>query len=169
MLWFCATSKGSLHEPLDAHTALLPCCGHSPGNLSCVSAPPGAHGFAQSEEDHRAWLRALDSLSANGCSPTCRTLSSPSFNGRQAGSDDDLRSAQWVARELTLAGVRLPLINNGSLVFPVCQHGEQGQPGRASWPRWFHLTHRPDPVLRTRHSGPVWSPPPLEHGLPPGL
>ena len=47
-----------------------------------------------------------------------RTLSSPDFNGRLAGSDDDLRSAQWIAREFAAAGLQLPALSNGSLRFP---------------------------------------------------
>jgi hypothetical protein len=80
--------------------------------------PLGAQGFAQSEGDHRAWLRALDNLSSERMLADVRTLSGPAFNGRQAGSEDDLRSAQWVAQELTSAGLRLPLIYNSPLAFP---------------------------------------------------
>ena len=69
--------------------------------------PIGTQVFAQSEEDQRTWLQALDSVSSERMLADVRTLSSPAFNGRQAGSADDLRSAEWVARELTLAGVQL--------------------------------------------------------------
>jgi hypothetical protein len=58
-----------------------------------VLLPLGSQGFAQSEEDHRAWLRALDGLSSERMLADVRTLSGPSFNGRQAGSKDDLGSA----------------------------------------------------------------------------
>jgi len=39
-----------------------------------------------------------DSLSSERMLADVRTLSSPAFNGRQTGSADDLRSAQWVAQ-----------------------------------------------------------------------
>ncbi|MDH5641492.1 MAG: M28 family peptidase [Nitrospira sp.] len=47
-----------------------------------------------------------------------RTLSGPSFNGRQAGTEDDLRSAQWVAQEFLSAGLRFPKVFNGALTVP---------------------------------------------------
>ena len=81
-----------------------------------ILLPLGAQGFAQSEEDHRAWLRALDSLSTERMLADVRTLSSPAFNGRQAGSEDDLRSAYWVgdqfrASRISLAFVPLDQLN----------------------------------------------------------
>ena len=54
-----------------------------------VLLPLGGQGFAQSEEDHRAWLRALDSLSSERMLADVTTLSSPAFNGRQTGTTDD--------------------------------------------------------------------------------
>ena len=54
-----------------------------------ILLPQGAQGFAQSEEDHRAWLRALDSLSSERMLADVTTLSSPAFNGRQTGTADD--------------------------------------------------------------------------------
>ena len=39
--------------------------------------PLGAQGFAQSEEDQRAWRRALDSLSSERMIADVRTLSGP--------------------------------------------------------------------------------------------
>ena len=88
--------------------------------------PVGTQVFAQSEDDQRAWLQALDSLSSERILADVRTLSSPAFNGRQAGSADDLRSAQWVAQELTVAGVQLPLIDNNGIAFasPMARKGE---------------------------------------------
>ena len=81
-----------------------------------VLLPLGAEGFAQSEEDQRAWLRSLDSLSSERMLADVRTLSGPSFNGRQAGSEDDLRSAAWVtdqfrASRISLAFVPLDRLN----------------------------------------------------------
>jgi hypothetical protein len=90
---------------------------------------------------------AFDLLSSERMLADVRTLSSPSFNGRLAGSDDDLRSGQWVAREFLTAGLRLPSINNGSLVFPFVD-GEQGAPVGAMASLVPTSTIRPDPVLR---------------------
>ena len=42
-----------------------------------ILLPLGAQGFAQSEEDHRAWLRALDSLSSERMLADVTTLSGP--------------------------------------------------------------------------------------------
>jgi hypothetical protein len=90
---------------------------------------------------------AFDLLSSERMLADVRTLSSPSFNGRLAGSDDDLRSGQWVAREFLTAGLRLPSINNGSLVFPFVD-GEQGTPVGAMASLVPTSPIRPDPVLR---------------------
>jgi hypothetical protein len=69
--------------------------------------PLGNQGFAQSEEDHRAWLRALDSLSAERMLTDVTTLSSPAFNGRQTGTPDDAASAKWVADRFLASGLSL--------------------------------------------------------------
>ncbi len=61
---------------------------------------------------------AIDSLNDARMLADIRTLSSPSFNGRQSGTNDDLQSAQWMAREFLSAGLRLPLVRNGSLIVP---------------------------------------------------
>jgi hypothetical protein len=108
----------------------------------------GTEGFAQSEEDHRAWLQALDSLSNERILADVRTLSSPSFNGRQAGSEDDLRSAQWFARELTSAGVTLPLIYNSPLTFPF-PTTRTGVPIGVMASMIATSLIAPDPVIRT--------------------
>ena len=69
--------------------------------------PHGAQGFAQSEKDHPAWLRALDSLSSERMLADITTLSSPSFNGRQTGTADDASSAKWIAERLLASGLSL--------------------------------------------------------------
>ena len=69
--------------------------------------PLGAQGFAQSEEDPRAWLRALDSLSSERMLADVTTLSSPAFNGRQTGTADDVSSAKWIGDRFLAAGLSL--------------------------------------------------------------
>jgi hypothetical protein len=110
--------------------------------------PLGSRGYAQSEEDQRAWLGALDSLSSERMLADVRTLSSPSFNGRQAGSADDLRSAQWVARELTLAGIQLPLIDNNGIAFP-SPMARKGKHDGIMASMVSRSLIEPDPVVRT--------------------
>jgi hypothetical protein len=69
--------------------------------------PLGRQGFAQSEENHRAWLRALDSLSSERMLADVTTLSGPSFNGRQTGTADDTSSAKWIAERFHASGLSL--------------------------------------------------------------
>jgi len=110
--------------------------------------PLGSRGYAQSEEDQRAWLDVLDSLSNERMLADVRTLSSPAFNGRQAGSADDLRSAQWVARELTAGGVTLPLIDNSPLAVPFPNTEKGIQRGLMASMVSTSLIE-PNPVVRT--------------------
>jgi hypothetical protein len=110
--------------------------------------PIGTQVFAQSEDDQRAWLQALDSLSSERMLADVRTLSSPAFNGRQTGSADDLRSAQWVARELTLAGVQLPLIDNNGIAFPSLKARKEEPVGIMASMVSTSLIE-PNPVVRT--------------------
>ncbi len=110
--------------------------------------PLGAQGFAQSEEVRPAWLQALDNLSSERMLADVRTLSSPVFNGRQAGSEDDLRSAQWVARELASAGLHLPLIYNNSITFPFSRT-RKGPPLGLMASMVSTPLIAPDPVVRT--------------------
>lgn len=109
--------------------------------------PLGSRGYAQSEEDQRTWLDALKSLSSERMLADVRTLSSPAFNGRQAGSADDLRSAQWIAQELTSAGVQLPLIDNKGIVFPSPGAGKE-QPDGIMASMVSTPLIEPDPVVR---------------------
>ena len=69
--------------------------------------PLGDQGFAQSEEDQRAWLRSLDSLSSERMLADVTTLSSLAFNGRQTGTADDASSAKWVADRFQTSGLSL--------------------------------------------------------------
>lgn len=69
--------------------------------------------------------KALEIISSERMLADVRTLSSPSLNGRQTGTEDDLRSARWVAQEFLSAGLRLPEVYNGSLVIP----GSSGKDG----------------------------------------
>ena len=116
--------------------------------ITLVLLPLGTQGFAQSQEDHPSWLRALDSLSTERMLADVRTLSGPAFNGRQAGSEDDLRSAQWFARELTSAGVTLPLIFNTPLTFPFAQLGK-GEPVGVMASMVPTSLIAPNPIVRT--------------------
>ena len=118
-----------------------------------ILLPLGARGFAQSEKDHPAWLRALDSLSSERMLADVRTLSGPAFNGRQAGSEDDLRSAQWFARELTSAGITLPTIFNTPLTFPFAQSEKRGAYAGAMASMVPTPLIAPDPVIRTGTAG----------------
>jgi hypothetical protein len=113
-----------------------------------ILLPLGTEGFAQSEGDHRAWLQALNSLSSERMLADVRTLSDPAFNGRQAGSDDDLRSAKWFARELISVGIKLPLIFNTPLTFPFAQ-SRKGLPIGAMASMFPTPLIAPNPVIRT--------------------
>ncbi|MGE0470295.1 MAG: M28 family peptidase [Nitrospira sp.] len=71
-------------------------------------------------QSHEPPLRsASESLSSDRMLADIRTLSGPSFNGRQSGTKDDLDSARWVAQEFLSAGLHLPRIRNGSLIIPL--------------------------------------------------
>jgi hypothetical protein len=109
--------------------------------------PLGSRGHAQSEEDPAAWVGALNSLSSERMLADVRTLSSPAFNGRQTGSADDLRSAQWVAQELTSAGVQLPRIDNKGIAFPA-PDARKEEPGIMASVVSTPLIE-PNPVIRT--------------------
>jgi len=69
--------------------------------------PLGGQGIAQSEEDQRAWLRSLDSLSSERMLADVTMLSSPTFNGRQTGTAGDTSSAKWVADRFLASGLSL--------------------------------------------------------------
>ncbi|MBX3331157.1 MAG: M28 family peptidase [Nitrospira sp.] len=69
---------------------------------------------------------AVDSLSAERMLVDIRTLSGPSFNGRQSGTKDDLESARWVVQEFVSAGLHLPKIRNGSLRVPFLTRKDDG-------------------------------------------
>lgn len=113
-----------------------------------ILLPLGAQGIAQSEEDQRAWRHSFDNLSTQRMLADVTTLSSPAFNGRQAGSEDDLRSAQWFAQELTSVGVTLPLISNTPLMFPF-PTTRKGVPLGVMASIIPTPLIAPDPVLRT--------------------
>lgn len=69
--------------------------------------------LAQTQE--MALQTAMDSVSPERILANIRTLSAPSFNGRQTGTKDDLLSAQWIAEEFRQAGLRQPHISAGPL------------------------------------------------------
>ncbi|CUS39947.1 M28 family peptidase [Candidatus Nitrospira nitrificans] len=90
---------------------------------------------------------AIESLSADRMLADIRTLSGPVFNGRQSGTADDLRSAQWVAQEFLAAGLRLPLVGNNSLVVPFFT-GKNGASSGAMATSIFTSLMAPEPTLR---------------------
>ena len=67
-------------------------------------------GFAQQEEEQRAWLRALESLSSERMLADVRTLSDPAFNGRQTGTTNDAASAKWIADRFFASGLSLACV-----------------------------------------------------------
>ena len=90
---------------------------------------------------------AIESLSADRMLADIRTLSGPAFNGRQSGTADDRRSAQWVAQEFLSAGLSLPLIRNSSrtLSFP---SGKDGTSSGAMTTVIHTPLMAPDPALQ---------------------
>ncbi|MGZ8386080.1 MAG: hypothetical protein ACXWWI_08965, partial [Nitrospira sp.] len=90
---------------------------------------------------------AIESLSADRMLADIRTLSGPAFNGRQSGTTDDLRSAQWVAQEFFSAGLTLPLIRNRSLP-PSFPSGKDGTSSGAMTAVIPTPLMAPNPALR---------------------
>lgn len=74
--------------------------------------------FTRAQSPEPALQAAIKTLSSDRMLADIRTLSGPSFNGRQTGTKDDLESAQWVAQKFLSAGLQLPHIRNGSLILP---------------------------------------------------
>ncbi len=110
-----------------------------------ILLPLGTQGFAQSEEDHRAWLRSLDSLSSERMLADVTTLSSPAFNGRQTGTADDASSAKWVADRFLAFGLSLARTR----IDPISPQGQ----GRGDAAGFMTTTVTatnitPDPLLR---------------------
>ena len=110
--------------------------------MCLISAEPAP---AQSSD---AGLQAsLGTLSTERMLADIRTLSAPTFNGRLAGSDDDVQSAKWVAQELAATTLQLPPIMNGSLMFPFVS-GKHGTPLGVMASIIPTSTIQPDPELR---------------------
>jgi len=101
--------------------------------------------LAQSPET--ALQTALDSISAERMLGDIRTLSGPSFNGRQSGTKADLESARWIAREFLSAGLRLPPARNGSLIVPFLTGKDGASLGTMATLISAPLI-APDPILR---------------------
>ncbi len=111
-----------------------------------VLLPLGAQGFAQSEEDRRAWLRALDSLSSERMLADVTALSGPLFNGRQTGTADDASSAKWIADRFIASGLSL-----AGAPFDPSSPMKQGSRGCATglMPTVVSVPNiAPDPLLR---------------------
>ena len=110
-----------------------------------VLLPLGAQSFAQLEDDQRAWHRALDSLSSERMLADVTTLSSPAFNGRQTGSEDDLRSAGWVGDQFLASRIELAFVPDELNVPP---GGKRGVPtGFMSMPHQAVII-APEPTLQ---------------------
>ena len=101
--------------------------------------------FAQSEEHHRAWPGALDSLSSERMLADITTLSNPSFNGRQTGTANDASSATWIMQRFQESG--LSPANAG--VDPFIPSGpDLGVPSGLMTTVVTSSTITPEPVLR---------------------
>ncbi len=90
---------------------------------------------------------SLSTLSTERMLADIQALSVPAFNGRQAGSDDDVRSARWVAQEFAAATLQLSPVMNGPLVFPFVS-GTHGTPLGVMASIIPTSTIQPDPELR---------------------
>lgn len=69
---------------------------------------------------------SLSTLSTERMLADIRTLSAPTFNGRQAATPDDLQSGLWAWEEFRKAGLRFPTLFNGPLSIPSIS-GDEGQ------------------------------------------
>ena len=81
----------------------------------CMMAPAD---MVAAQQTDATLSDALDAIAPEQMMDDIRTLSHPSFNGRQAGTDADLRSAQWVAKAFSSARLRFPRVFNGTLTVP---------------------------------------------------
>lgn len=89
--------------------------------------------FTQAQSSEPALEAAIETLSSDRMLADIRTLSGPSFNGRQTGTKDDFESAQWVAQKFLSAGLQLPHIQNGSLPLPfLTEHNGTSQGAMAT-------------------------------------
>lgn len=69
---------------------------------------------------------ALTALSPERMLADIRTLSAPTYNGRQAATPNDLQSGLWLWEELRSAGIGFPTLFNGPLAIPSLS-GDEGQ------------------------------------------
>jgi len=92
-------------------------------------------------------LKSFQAISTERIMADIRTLSDPSLNGRQAGTEDDLRSAQWIAQEFLSAGLHLPNIRHSSITLPFAGGKHGGSSGIMATPV-AAVAISPDPVFR---------------------
>lgn len=78
--------------------------------IGTLSLMPVVNVPAQQTDD--ALLKALNAVSAERMLADIARLSSAEFNGRQAGTDDDLRSAVWVRDRFASAGLALAVASD---------------------------------------------------------
>ncbi|MBS0154146.1 MAG: M28 family peptidase [Nitrospira sp.] len=90
---------------------------------------------------------AITALSPERMLSDIRTLSGPSFNGRQSGTSADLESARWVAQGFLSAGLRLPLVRDDSLTVPFFTSKDLASSGAMASPIATPLITS-DPTLR---------------------
>lgn len=83
--------------------------------LAVALSPLSSH--AQSLDSQAALNAALEKISGERMHADVTSLSN-NFNGRQAGTDDDLISAQWVGDRFLKFGLRMPSIRNHPLTIP---------------------------------------------------
>ena len=105
-------------------------------------------GPVQVQSSEPAFQTALESLSTERMLADIRTLSAPSLNGRQTGSEDDLRSATWVADQFRNARISLAIVPLDRLNTLIGPEGGSGLPtGFMSKPH-AAVVIAPEPTLR---------------------
>ena len=106
---------------------------------------------AQILDSQAALNTALEQISGERMRADVTSLSK-SFNGRQAGTDDDLTSAQWVGDRFLKFGLRMPTIRNYPLTIPSLVGKDGTSSGLMAT---FITTSRidPDPSLRISAGG----------------
>lgn len=85
--------------------------------IGLTLAEPISSGHTQSLDQQSALTKALEQVSGDRMLADVTSLSK-NFSGRQAGTDADLQSAQWVADRFLKSGLRAPVVRNSPLAIP---------------------------------------------------